>query len=148
MSARISLLRDALAGLVQAADSLPIASGPLTRALRRADAALAATRFVAPDAFPAVVSTRSGAVVTLHALHEGALIGSHVDADGLQLQSWRADGTMFGPEDPDDFDLVLADDTPINGDALAPNVVVHDFSSNARDTQDTVVQIPILGRIS
>lgn len=148
MSARISMLRDTLAGLVAAAAALPVASGPLTVALRRADRALAATRFVAPGTFPAVVGTRSGAVVTLHALHEGRLIGSYVDDDGLQLNSWGCDGTMFGPEDPDDFDLVISDDALTPEDAPAPdlgnsNVTVFDFREQA-----DVVRVPVLGRIS
>ena len=147
MSARISMLRDTLAGLVTAA-ALPVASGPLTVALRRATRALTATRFVVPGTFPAVVSTRSGVIVTLHALHEGRLIGSYVDGDGLQLNSWACDGAMFSPDDPDDFDLVCPEDVLTPEDAPAPdladsNVVAFDY----RDSAD-VVRVPVLGRIS
>lgn len=148
MSARISMLRDTLAGLAAAAAALPVASGPLTVALRRADRALAATRFVAPGTFPAVVGTRSGAVVTLHALHEGRLIGSYVDGDGMQLHSWACDGAMFGPENPDDFDLVIGDEELTPEEAPAPdlgnsNVVAFDFTGMTE-----TVTLPILGRIS
>jgi hypothetical protein len=107
MSARITLLRGALAQLLDAAR--PLLSGD--RAIRAAENALAATAFVAPGTFPTRVNTRSGAVVTLYGMEQGRLIGSWVDRDGLQLNDWAVDGTLFGPDDPDDFDLVLPEDT-------------------------------------
>jgi hypothetical protein len=103
MSARITLLRGALSQLLDAAR--PLLSGD--RAIRAAENALAATAFVAPVAFPATVATRSGATVTLHGLAHGRLIGSWIDRDGLQLNDWAVDGTLFGPDDPDDFDLMM-----------------------------------------
>lgn len=136
MSARIAMLRDALAALTTAAIELDAPhSDELSSAIGKALAAHNATRFVAPGTFPAVVSTRSGAVVTLHALHDGMLIGGYVDADGLQLNNWQADGTMFGTADPDDFDLVLPDELPVRAPAALASV-------------DGVVVLPILGRIS
>jgi hypothetical protein len=136
MSSNIAMLRDALAAITAAAIEFDAPhSDALTRAIARALAAHNATRFVAPGTFPAVVSTRSGADVTLHALHDGRLIGSYVDRDGLQSFDWNADGTMFSAADPDDFDLVLPDEMP----ARAPA---------ARASHDGVVVIPFLGRVS
>jgi hypothetical protein len=137
MSARIAMLRDALAALTDAALESPAPhSDALTRAICRAVIVHEATRFVPPNNFPAVVSTRSGATVTLHALHDGRLIGSFVDEDGLQLHSWAANGTLFGFGDPDDFDLVLPADAPMT------------VKTRATDAVPGVVVVPFLGRVS
>lgn len=147
MSARIALLQDALSALFVATVNLPAASPASAAATRRAAEVLSATAFVAPGTFPAVVGTRSGAVVKLLALHEGRLIGAHVDSDGMQLQDWDAEGRMFGADDPDDFDLVLPEDAPVVVPE-ASNIVVHDFTRSAADVAAAVVTLPILGRIS
>jgi hypothetical protein len=137
MSARIAMLRDALDALADAAIELDAPhSDSLIRALRRARIVHQATRFVPPRHFPAVVATRSGATVTLHALHDGQLIGSYVDEDGLQLHSWAADGTIFGDGDPDDFDLVLPDDAPVGAPPRTPG------------GDGGIVVVPFLGRVS
>jgi hypothetical protein len=111
MSARISLLRDAVQ------DLLIWPHQPA--AVLKAQAALAATAFVAPETFPFDVGTRSGAIVTLHGIRDGCLIGSWVDRDGLQLNDWCLDGTLFGTDDPDDFDLILPEDAPLGATAVA-----------------------------
>jgi hypothetical protein len=113
MSARITLLRGALAQLLDVTRPIARHSAAGDRALRTAESALAATAFAAPGAFPAQVSTSSGAIVTLHGIAHGRLIGSWIDRDGLQLNDWAIDGTLFGPEDPDDFDLVMPEDAPL-----------------------------------
>jgi hypothetical protein len=105
MSARISLLRDAVQDLLNWPREPAVAD--------KARAALAATAFVAPETFPFDVGTRSGAIVTLHGIRDGRLIGSWVDRDGLQLNDWYLDGTLFGADDPDDFDLILPEDLPL-----------------------------------
>jgi hypothetical protein len=138
MSVRFSLLRDALAGMIDAASDLPQSSTALIVASGKAILALHSTRFVAPENFPVVVSTRAGISVTLFALHDGQLIGAFRDTDvgGLDLRHWNSDGTMFGAGDPDPLDLVLADDT-----IETPPAKRH------REPTDSVV-VPILGRIS
>lgn len=115
MSVRISMLRDALRGLIDAVSDQDVAlPDSVARALEKATAAHHATRFIAPEYFPVVVGTRSGAVVTLLAMHEGRLIGTFHDGDGFNVNSWHADGTMFGADDPDEFDLVVPpDDEPV-----------------------------------
>lgn len=108
------MLRDALDRLLSA---IPPGAVPLT-VIDSACIAMDATRFIAPETFPAIVSTHSGVIITLHGLHNGRLIGSWVDSDGLQLNDWALDGTLFGPDDPDDFDLALSEDAPL-GAAVA-----------------------------
>lgn len=108
MSARIALLRDALDELLGAVQSDDVSPAIMARA----KIAWRATAFVAPDHFPCTIGTRSGAVVTLHGIRDDRLIGSWIDRDGLQLNDWCLDGTLFGADDPDEFDLVLPEDAP------------------------------------
>lgn len=112
MSARITLLRGALAELDHAIGTVA-QNQHVVAARHRARFALAATAFAAPGAFPATVTSRSGATITLHGMAQGRLIGSWIDRDGLQLNDWAIDGTLFGPEDPDDFDLMMPEDAPL-----------------------------------
>jgi hypothetical protein len=108
MSSNFSRLRAALTGLIDAVADIPTAlPEPLAVALDKAIAAHQATRFIAPQCFPANYTTRSGAIVTLLAHFEGELVGSWVDRDGRQIGFWNTDGTLFGPTDADDFDLCL-----------------------------------------
>ncbi len=138
MSVRMSLLRDAITSLIDAAGDLPETTPEMVAASGKAILALHATRFVAPENFPCVVTTRCGTMVTLFALFDGHLIGGFRDNDGggLDLRHWNADGTMFCRADPDAMDLMLPEDAPL------PESNAH-YPRNP----DTVV-VPILGRIS
>ena len=109
MSARIACLRDALQKLVTALER----TERIDLAIEGANRALAATAFVVPRLYPFDVGTRSGAIVTLHGIRNDRLIGSWIDRDGLQLNDWCLDGTLFGADDPDDFDLVFPEDAPL-----------------------------------
>lgn len=122
MSSKFSMLRNALVGLINEISEIDRAlPQPVAIALDKALAALESARFIAPQNFPATFTTRSGAIVVLLAHFEGELVGSWVDRDGRQVGFWNTDGTLFGPDDPDDFDLAL----PVDAfDAPAGTVVV------------------------